>query len=103
MLYADATVQEALDIEYAVRGTRANTAATEEASLPQGMIPKPSNFQSADTIELPPAQEGGQNRKMVFSIGGEGMPALGWYEETEQGLMPATGADIDAIEAAGQM
>ena len=103
LLYADATVQEALDIEYAVRGTRANTAAAEEASLPQGMIAKPSNFQSADTVELPPAQEGGQNRKMVFSTGGEGMPALGWYEETEQGLMPATGADIDAIDAAGQM
>ena len=102
MLYADATVQEALDIEYAVRGTMTRNEETKQATLPEGTIAVPENFQPADQLELPTA-DGQGSRTMVFSVGAEGMPQMGWYEQTEQGLIPATEADIMAIQQSGNM
>lgn len=102
MLYADATVQEALDIEYAVRGSMTRTEETKQAALPEGMVAVPENFEPADQLELPTA-DGQGSRTMVFSVGAQGMPQMGWYEQTEQGLIPATEADITAIKESGNM
>lgn len=103
LLYADAAVQEALDLEYAVRGAsqQADKAALQPA-LPENMIPVPENFQPADQLELPTA-DGQGSRTMVFSTGAQGMPSMGWYTQTEQGLVPATDEDIMAIQQSGNM